>query len=74
MSEPRLRSGLCSLPAPGRIVIERFGDSDAFMQHGENLAHLMDAIVATVSVSGGSRPAFGVGRRIIQRNGVAGGR
>ena len=34
------------------IVIERFRDSDALMQHGENLAHLMDAIVATGSVSG----------------------
>ena len=28
------------------IVIERFCDSDALIQHGENLAHLMDAIVA----------------------------
>ena len=26
------------------IVVERFQDSDALMQHGENLAHLMDAI------------------------------
>ena len=34
------------------IVIERFRDSDALIQHGENLAHLMDAIVATGSVSG----------------------
>jgi hypothetical protein len=35
------------------IVIERFRDSDALIQHGENLAHLMDAIVATgSSVSG----------------------
>ena len=34
------------------IVIERFRDSDALLQHGENLAHLMDAIVATGSVSG----------------------
>ena len=34
------------------IVIERFRDSDALMQHSENLAHLMDAIVATGRVSG----------------------
>lgn len=34
------------------IVIERFRDSDALVQHGENLAHLMDAIIATGSVSG----------------------
>ena len=34
------------------IVIERFRDSDALMQHSENLAHLMDAIIATGSVSG----------------------
>ena len=34
------------------IVLERFRDSDALIQHGENLAHLMDAIVATGSVSG----------------------
>ena len=34
------------------IVVERFCDSDALIQHGENLAHLMDAIVATGSVSG----------------------
>src|ERR671916_215284 len=34
------------------IVIERFRDSDALIQHGENLAHLMDAIIATGSVSG----------------------
>jgi quinol monooxygenase YgiN len=34
------------------IVIERFRDSDALIQHGEHLAHLMDAIVATGSVSG----------------------
>src|SRR4051812_38888191 len=32
------------------IVIERFSDSDALIQHGENLAHLMDAIIATGSV------------------------
>ena len=35
------------------IVIERFRDSDALIEHGENLAHLMDAIIATgSSVSG----------------------
>ena len=34
------------------IVIERFRDADALIQHSENLAHLMDAIVATGSVSG----------------------
>ena len=34
------------------IVIERFRDSDSLIQHGENLAHLMDAIVATGSASG----------------------
>lgn len=34
------------------IVLERFTDADALITHGENLAHLMDAIVATGSVSG----------------------
>src|SRR3954462_1357270 len=34
------------------IVIERFRDSDALLQHGENLAHMMEAIMATGSVSG----------------------
>jgi quinol monooxygenase YgiN len=34
------------------IVLERFRDADALIQHGENLAHLMDAIVATGSVHG----------------------
>ena len=34
------------------IVIERFRDADALIQHGENLAHLMDAIIATGSASG----------------------
>lgn len=34
------------------IVIERFRDSDALIQHGENLAHLMDAIIATGTASG----------------------
>ena len=34
------------------IVLERFVDADALIRHGENLAHLMDAIIATGSVSG----------------------
>ena len=34
------------------IVIERFRDSDALIEHSENLAHLMDDIIATGSVSG----------------------
>lgn len=34
------------------IVIERFRDSDALIRHGENLAHLMDAIIATGEVFG----------------------
>ena len=34
------------------IVIERFRDSEALIRHGENLAHLMDAVIATGSVSG----------------------
>lgn len=34
------------------IVIERFRDAAALIQHGENLAHLMDAIIATASVHG----------------------
>lgn len=34
------------------IVIERFRDADALIQHGENLAHLMEAIIATGSVHG----------------------
>jgi quinol monooxygenase YgiN len=34
------------------IVIERFRDSDALIQHGENVAPLMEAITATGSASG----------------------
>ena len=34
------------------VVLERFRDSDALIQHGANLAHLMDAILATGSVEG----------------------
>ena len=33
------------------IVIERFRDSDALIQHGENLAHLMDRYRASSSVT-----------------------
>jgi quinol monooxygenase YgiN len=29
------------------LVLERFTDSDALIQHGANLAHLMEAILAT---------------------------
>lgn len=34
------------------IVLERFRDADALIQHGENLAHLMEPIIATASVNG----------------------
>ena len=34
------------------IVIERFRDSEALIQHSENLAHLMEPILATGSCSG----------------------
>jgi quinol monooxygenase YgiN len=34
------------------IVIERFRDEESLIQHSENLAHMMEAIVATGSVSG----------------------
>jgi len=34
------------------IVLERFRDSDALTLHGENMAPLMDAIMATGNVSG----------------------
>ena len=34
------------------IVHERFRDSDALMQHGANLAHLMEAILATGTCHG----------------------
>jgi len=34
------------------IVVERFRDSQALIQHGENLAHMMDAIIATGEVCG----------------------
>ena len=32
------------------IVIERFRDSEALIEHGKNLGHLFEAILATVSV------------------------
>ena len=34
------------------IVLERFRDSDALILHGQNMAPLMEAIMATGSVSG----------------------
>ena len=34
------------------IVLERFRDSDALVLHSQNMAPLMDAIMATANVSG----------------------
>jgi quinol monooxygenase YgiN len=34
------------------IVLERFRDSDALLLHGQNMAPLMDSIMATGAVSG----------------------
>ena len=34
------------------IVLERFRDSQALIEHGEHLAHLMEAIIATGDVHG----------------------
>ncbi len=34
------------------IVLERFRDSQALIEHGENLAHLTEAIFATAEVHG----------------------
>jgi len=34
------------------IVVERYRDSDALLQHSVNLAHLMEPILATGTVSG----------------------
>jgi quinol monooxygenase YgiN len=34
------------------VVIERFRDSESLIEHAANLAHLMEAILATGSVSG----------------------
>jgi quinol monooxygenase YgiN len=34
------------------IVLERFRDSEALILHGQNMAPLMDAIMATAEVSG----------------------
>lgn len=34
------------------MVLERFRDSEALLQHGANMAHLMESIMATGDVSG----------------------
>jgi quinol monooxygenase YgiN len=34
------------------IVLERYRDSEALIEHAEHIGHLMEAIVATGSVSG----------------------
>lgn len=34
------------------IVIERYRDSQALLEHGQHLAHLMEPIIATGTVSG----------------------
>ena len=34
------------------VVVERFSDSEALLEHGANLAHLTEAILATGSVEG----------------------
>lgn len=34
------------------IVVERFKDSESLLEHGKNLDHLIEAILATGSVSG----------------------
>jgi quinol monooxygenase YgiN len=34
------------------VTLERFRDSDALIQHSENLSHLMEAILATGSAEG----------------------
>jgi hypothetical protein len=54
-------------------VIERFRDSDGLIQHGENLAHRMDAIIATGSVSGEllGEPSAELGARIRAGPGAA---
>src|SRR5436309_14851688 len=39
------------------IVIERFRDSQALIEHGEHLAALMEPIIATASVSADPLPA-----------------
>ena len=38
--------------SPRRIVLERFRDSDALVLHGQNMAPVMEAIMATGTVSG----------------------
>lgn len=45
------------------IVLERFRDADALIRHGENLAHLMDANIATGAVSGELLGDLGPGLR-----------
>src|SRR3979411_3221453 len=37
------------------IVIERFRDSQALIEHGEHVASIMEPIIATASVSGEMR-------------------
>jgi quinol monooxygenase YgiN len=34
------------------LVLERFRDSDALIEHGQHMAALMDPIIATASVTG----------------------
>ena len=34
------------------IVLERFADSESLIQHGQNLAHLMEAVMATATIHG----------------------
>lgn len=34
------------------LVLERFRDSDALIEHGNHMAPLMDAIIATATVTG----------------------
>lgn len=34
------------------IVLERFRDSESLVQHGQNLAHLMEGIMATATIHG----------------------
>lgn len=34
------------------IVLERYRDADALIEHGANVGHLMDPILATASVTG----------------------
>jgi quinol monooxygenase YgiN len=34
------------------IVLERYRDSQALIDHGQNMAHIMDPIIATATVTG----------------------